>query len=289
LAAMGCQHSHADFTLEESCHEHPDQVHVLVVAINYERTEEAGDLTASTDAMHFIELCESVGIQDITVISDVDQNDELHARKQKALLPTVEHISQTMAYLGERCKPDDTFIFYYAGHGTGVPDTSGDEEDGQDEAFCTLGEDYEMDEDTIWVDDDFTAFLLESIPAHAKVICFTDCCHSGSIIDLDHYVDVAHVSNRAIVAISGAKDEQTAKEVDEGGGVATTVMLQAVRNLDKSQDGPYSVQGVFTEMRRIMTSEGYNAADRDQNLVLSHTEGHPPEKFPWPLSVRATF
>jgi hypothetical protein len=283
---MGCKTS-KDFTLEESCHEHPDQVHVLVVAINYDNTEEAGALTASTDAAHFIQLCSSVGIQDITVISDVGEGDEIFHLKQHHMLPTVEAISAAMEQIATHCKPDDTFIFYYAGHGTGVPDENGDEEDGQDEAFCTLGDDYEMDADTIWVDDEFTQFLIATIPAHTKVICFTDCCHSGSILDLDHYVDVEHVKNRAICAISGAKDEQTAKEVDEGGGVATTVMLKAIKNLDSSQDGPYSVAGVFYEMRRIMTSEGYNSSDRDQNLVLSHTEGHPAEQFPWPLSKLA--
>jgi hypothetical protein len=259
-------------------------VKVLVVAINYQRTDAAGDLTASTDALKFTNLCREVGIQDITVISDVEDCDEIYSMKQPGQAPTKENISRAMASIASRCQPDDTFMFYYAGHGTGVPDESGDEKDGQDEAFCTLGSDYSLDAGTIWIDDDFTQFMVDTIPETTKIICFTDCCHSGSIIDLDNYVDVEHVKNRAIVAISGAKDEQTAKEVDEGGGVATEVLMLAVSDLDKTQDGPYSVEGVFEVMRSHMTSKGYNSASRDQNLVLTHTEGFPAEIFPWPLS-----
>jgi uncharacterized caspase-like protein len=48
---------------------------------------------------------------------------------------------QVLAQIGDvasRCQAGDYFMFYYAGHGTQVPDIDGDEDDGKDEALCLV-------------------------------------------------------------------------------------------------------------------------------------------------------
>jgi hypothetical protein len=64
------------------------------------------------------------------------------------------------------------FVFTVSSHGTTVPDLSGDEEDGRDEAICLY--------DRLLVDDTFRK-LLDHAPVGLRMTIITDCCHSGSI------------------------------------------------------------------------------------------------------------
>jgi len=64
------------------------------------------------------------------------------------------------------------FVFSVSSHGTSVPDRSGDEPDGRDEAICLY--------DKLLVDDTFRT-ILDKAPVGMKATIITDCCHSGSI------------------------------------------------------------------------------------------------------------
>jgi len=263
-------------------------VKILLVAINYTNCESAGELTASTDAINFLKMAENAGIKDITVISDVGEEDPLFNRASGNGMPTKDNIYQAMANIASRLESDDIFFMYYAGHGTSVEDDTGDEEDGMDEAFCTLDEDHGLGEDTLWVDDEFSSDLVNLIPKKTRIVVFTDCCHSGSIVDLDAYKNSdSGVNKRGIISISGAQDSQTAKEVDAGGGVATTALVWACQQLEnRYPDHNYTVGDVFKKMRKFMTDGGYNSTDSDQNLNISSTDGCPPEDFPWPITSK---
>ena len=83
--------------------------------------------------------------------------------------------------------PDDMFVFFYSGHGLNLPDLDGDESDGEDEAFATPDYDGDLCAETCLVDDDFARYLDKFIPTHAKILVITDCCHSGSICDIDSF------------------------------------------------------------------------------------------------------
>jgi len=262
-------------------------VKILLVAIDYVKCESAGELTASTDAMHFLEMVQAAGIMDITVISDVSEASPLFQYSRANGMPTKHNILEAMVGISERLEKDDVFFMYYAGHGTSVDDEGGDEADGKDEAFCTLDDSHGLDEDTLWVDDVFSNDLVNTIPASTRIVVFTDCCHSGSIVDLENYKAGSAVNKRGIISISGAQDSQTAKEVDAGGGVATTALVWACKQLEaKNPNHNYSVDDVFKKMRKFMTDGGYNSKDSDQNLNITSTDGCPPEVFPWPITPK---
>merc|ERR1712008_73783 len=83
-----------------------------------------GPLDTQKGAQLFRGLAQSSGVQDIVEIS----------RRQ---CPP-DGIRNAIFQVGSRCGPDDVFIFYYSGHGDKLEDQDGDEDDGFDEAICTV-------------------------------------------------------------------------------------------------------------------------------------------------------
>jgi hypothetical protein len=69
--------------------------------------------------------------------------------------------------------PRDTLVITFSGHGTYVPDTSGDEPDQRDEAIVTYGLE-------LIIDDDLEALFTERARG-TRVIFLSDSCHSGTI------------------------------------------------------------------------------------------------------------
>ena len=70
----------------------------------------------------------------------------------------------------------DSLIITYSGHGTWVPDRSGDEADGRDEALCP----HDIADGQALVDDEIAA-LFDQRPAGVRVVLISDSCHSGSV------------------------------------------------------------------------------------------------------------
>jgi metacaspase-1 len=68
---------------------------------------------------------------------------------------------------------DDWGVITFSGHGTNIPDASGDEPDGRDEALVCA------DLDLI-VDDEF-ALMLGARDLGSRLFIVTDSCHSGSV------------------------------------------------------------------------------------------------------------
>ena len=84
-------------------------------------------------------------------------------------------------WLIEKPKAGDIVILYYSGHGVQIADTSGDEEDGFDEAFCPT--DVKLNESkteflNVLLDDELDE-LLSQIPTD-NVTAILDSCHSGT-------------------------------------------------------------------------------------------------------------
>ena len=103
----------------------------------------------------------------------------------------------------------DHLVVYYTGHGASVKDTNGDEEDGYDEAMV-------FDDDFV-VDDDLAEILAKSEKKPtSKVLLLTDCCHSGSIYDLQSAAYHGLTIPPNIMSISAARDKQTAKQTSIG-------------------------------------------------------------------------
>lgn len=75
-------------------------------------------------------------------------------------------------------KPGDFTAFYYSGHGTRIPDSSGDEGDGWDEAIACYDFPY-----GVVRDDEFRA-LFAKLPAGVTCNAIYDTCHSGTMTRL---------------------------------------------------------------------------------------------------------
>lgn len=143
----------------------------LIVGISdyiYYGDEPGGDLPgAANDARNMHEvLLKRWGFREENVKLLLDH---------EATRAAMEHgLSQ---WLPSVVKPGDLVIFYYAGHGSQVFDTDGDEEDGLDETLCpadVMRRDASKD-----ITDDELGEWLRALPTeHVKVIL--DSCHSGS-------------------------------------------------------------------------------------------------------------
>ncbi|MCP5233071.1 MAG: caspase family protein [Zoogloeaceae bacterium] len=73
-------------------------------------------------------------------------------------------------------KKGDSVVVTYSGHGTWVPDDSGDEPDGRDEALCP----YDIGAGNALLDDEIHE-LFSARAAGVRVLLISDSCHSGSV------------------------------------------------------------------------------------------------------------
>jgi hypothetical protein len=70
----------------------------------------------------------------------------------------------------------DSLVITYSGHGTWVPDASGDEPDGRDEALCP----HDLASKGPLLDDDLHT-LFARRAAGVRIVLISDSCHSGSV------------------------------------------------------------------------------------------------------------
>lgn len=89
---------------------------------------------------------------------------------------TKNNMTEGMRTAIRRAKSGDSVVITYSGHGTWVPDESGDEGDGRDEALCPA----DLAEDRVLLDDELHQLFSEA-ERGAKVVLLSDSCHSGSV------------------------------------------------------------------------------------------------------------
>lgn len=103
-------------------------------------------------------------------------------------------------------KTEENLTIFFTGHGANVKDRDGDEDDGLDEAMV-------FDTGHI-VDDKLVDLVCNNLKPDnkTKVLLLTDCCHSGSIWDLQSAKGKGKTLPKNILSVSAAKDSQTAKQ-----------------------------------------------------------------------------
>jgi hypothetical protein len=79
-------------------------------------------------------------------------------------------------------KSGDNLFLHYSGHGAQTPDLNHDEEDGFDETLVPC--DYERSGQI--VDDEIHDIVCKSLPKGVRLTAVMDCCHSGSLLDLEY-------------------------------------------------------------------------------------------------------
>lgn len=102
--------------------------------------------------------------------------------EEDVITPTRKNIEDNIRWLVTNCKAGDTLIFYYSGHGASIADKNTDESDGKDEVIIPL--DYNTK--GVITDDWLYMNLACAVPAGVTLWAFTDCCHSGTMIDLKY-------------------------------------------------------------------------------------------------------
>mmetsp|Transcript_95239 Transcript_95239/g.269059 ORF Transcript_95239/g.269059 Transcript_95239/m.269059 type:complete len:358 (+) Transcript_95239:97-1170(+) len=236
----------------------PDQVHVLICALDYKGT--GNELTCTLDGNNMQTLCRACGIQDMQVMYDNEC--------------TKENVSAKIQEMGQRVGEDDYFIFYYSGHGTSMQDTNGDEADGMDEALCFVGPGGQLAGNYFMSDDEFTDVVTEAISEDARILILTDCCHSGTIGDLDKDA----WEGRQVITITGCTDTETSGDIGKG-GIFTHSMLLAIDHLQQSGEDEYSVGLLYN----ATVHEDDEVFHSQQDITLNSSHGIKPKQMAWPL------
>jgi hypothetical protein len=100
---------------------------------------------------------------------------------------------------------------FYTGHGINVPDLNGDESDGLDEAMV-------FDGGKIVIDDRLLEILIKNANGRTRILLLSDCCHSGSIWDIQSGLRQRGIAGLPanIISIAGSSDSQQAKQTQVG-------------------------------------------------------------------------
>ncbi|KAG8791164.1 Ca(2+)-dependent cysteine protease, partial [Ceratobasidium sp. 428] len=117
--------------------------------------------------------------------------------------PTRDNIIDGLKWLSNGCRPGDYRFFHYAGHGTQAEDLDGDEEDGMDEAIqpSDWATRYNREVEGLIIDDEFRDCLVDPLPAGSTLTAVVDCCHSGTIFDMEQETKAhSHSENRVPTA-----------------------------------------------------------------------------------------
>ncbi|KAI0063751.1 hypothetical protein BV25DRAFT_357160 [Artomyces pyxidatus] len=118
---------------------------------------------------------------DVVVMTDEEVNQGTH------LWPTRQNILKEIDRLVYGARAGDNFVFHYAGHAGQTRATVDQrEEDGLDEYLIAC--DYER-----ILNDDLRRLLVDRLPRGTRLTAIFDACHSGTLLDLDHYHCDQHV------------------------------------------------------------------------------------------------
>jgi metacaspase-1 len=89
---------------------------------------------------------------------------------------TAEKILERLCALIDLCAYGDICVFTFSGHGSWIPDESGDEPDGRDEILCPV--------DIFagrWISDDDLHQSFSGRARGARIVFISDSCHSGTV------------------------------------------------------------------------------------------------------------
>lgn len=179
--------------------------------------------------------------------------------------PTKQNILNAFTQMLAQTGSNDTAFFQFSGHGMGFMDTTGDENDGQDELIVPLGACSIMD---CILDDEFRGIIDKHLKPGAKLLALFDCCHSGSTLDLKYTYGQPdqNVKETAgdVFMISGCTDQQQSMDtVAMFNGVAkpSGAMTFAFLNCIKPSSGQ-SMQTLITQMNQFLKNNGYSQIPR---------------------------
>jgi len=156
----------------------------LLFGLNYRGTESelGGCINDTIRLQKTLQTYLGYSAEDITLLTD-----------DTAVTPTKANMEKAFETLLTEIKEQDIREVWisYSGHGSYVTDTSGDEQDGQDEVLVPL--DYTTNG---FIHDDWIHAFFEKIPATCFVVPIWDACHSGSMGDLQWLSQYSHTATK---------------------------------------------------------------------------------------------
>jgi hypothetical protein len=104
--------------------------------------------------------------------------------EESAISPTRKNIEANIAWLVSNCAPGDTLVFYYSGHGSQLNEQGPvfTESDRKNEIMIPL--DYQAS--GVITDNWLFNNLADKVPSGTTLWAFTDCCHSGTMLDIKY-------------------------------------------------------------------------------------------------------
>jgi len=188
---------------------------------------------------------------------------------------TKENVIANIEKIGEMADENDTFLFFYSGHGANMPDQDGDEDDGMDEALCLPNASGECNE-TTWLRDDDFAQALADVQCGNKLIIM-DCCHSGTMLDFDR----PNWHGQHAISITGCKDAQESAStvaIGQQGGAFSKCLYHAVTEIG---DKDVTVGEVYNKLNAYRHQ--FIPAGHQQEIQLQCSPGMKPNSMMWPL------
>jgi len=188
----------------------------LLIGINYVGSENElnGCINDANNLKNFLIQIKYLNANEIIMMNDLLQG---------AFYPSKANILSQLQGLVTFAKANTDKIVElfvsYSGHGTGVRDTNGDEQDGQDEALVPV----DFMQNGFIVDDYLRTNFVDKLPANVNVVFLCDACHSGTMFDLKYLYQVnaskpENINPKRtdtkcnVVTISGCRDDQTSAD-----------------------------------------------------------------------------
>lgn len=280
----------------------PIECHALVVYVDYgfQPAKSQGwcpagfgdRLDTKENADFILELLEGAEVASITKLANTDA--------------TKEAVVNAIHEVGLKCDDNDVFFFFYSGHGAQMPDTTGDEEDGMDEAMCVPSSTGECNMQT-WLSDDEFSMAVHEVTAGNKLIIM-DCCHSGTMMDFSHEIWSEHEItdaqkeatleveecqqidlNRAgwggqkCISITGCKDEQESAGMGGGtrGGAFSKCLYHATKAIGNEQ---VTVGAIYNHL--LQYKDTFIPAGHRQEIQLQCAPGCQANDMIYPLQQK---
>lgn len=205
---------------------------------------------------------------------------------------TREAMVAAFVHLVSAGSPDVPLVLQYAGHGTQVPDDSGDEVDQFDEAFVPV--DYHLGR--LLLDDDVAA-ILSRLPQQASMTLFMDCCHSGTNSRFAPLVGARNTSDERVRFLPPSAElveahrefRRTTRALAGGAGAAEDA-LPGVVHFAACQDNEFAWetagQGDFTGVASRLLKEAVARGDTNEIFMAAVQRGVAAKARQHPLLMR---
>jgi len=161
-------------------------------------------------------------------------------------------------WLKSRVKRNDLVIIFFSGHGTQIPDTDGDEDDGLDE--CLVPYDFNSEDYSSVITDDIFAYWVRNLESE-KILLIFDNCYSGG------------AAKQKGVSLSGVKGnigkDDFVKDITRELPRKGTALLAASKADQVSFESSEFENGIFTH---FLINSISSASDNNFNKIITSSE-----------------